>query len=75
MSSRRLVSPFDEVGEAIGIVGGQGVELVEERLLRLQLLAKREAWVAVHEYLQPARARDEYLQPVLARDTLAELRS
>jgi hypothetical protein len=31
---------FDEVGEEIGIVGGQGLELVEERLLRLQLLTR-----------------------------------
>jgi hypothetical protein len=32
---------FEEVGEEIGIVGGQDAELVEERLLRLQLLAER----------------------------------
>jgi hypothetical protein len=43
---------FDEVGEEIGVVRGQGAELVEERLLGLQLLAERPARVAVHEYLQ-----------------------
>ena len=43
---------FDEVGEEIGIVRGQGAELVEERLLGLQLLAERKARVAVHEYLE-----------------------
>src|ERR1700720_4797920 len=32
---------FEEVGEEIGILGGQGTELVEERLLGLQLLAER----------------------------------
>jgi len=31
--------------------------LVEERLLGLQLLAERKAWVAVHDSLQAARAR------------------
>jgi hypothetical protein len=50
---------FDEVDEEIGILGGQGEELVEERLLGLQLLAERPARVAVHEYVQesagPAR--------------------
>jgi|GEM_PF-3801372 len=48
---------FDEVDEEIGILGGEGAELVEERLLGLQLLAERKAWVAVHEYLQAAQAR------------------
>ena len=38
---------FDEVGEEIGIVRGQGAELVEERLLGLQLLAERKTRVAV----------------------------
>jgi hypothetical protein len=37
---------FEEVGEEVGILGGQGAELVEERLLRLQLLAERAAWVS-----------------------------
>jgi hypothetical protein len=45
---------FDEVGEEIRFVRGQGAE---ERLLGLQLLAERAARVAVHESLQPARAR------------------
>jgi hypothetical protein len=48
---------FEEVGKEVGILGGQGAELVEERLLGLQLPAERNAWVAVHEYLQAARAR------------------
>jgi hypothetical protein len=48
---------FEEVGEEIGVVRGQSAELVEERLLRPQLLAERKAWVVVHEYLQGARAR------------------
>jgi hypothetical protein len=47
---------FDEVGEEIWIVRGQGAELVEERLLGLQLLAQSEARVACHESLQSARA-------------------
>jgi len=47
---------FEEVGEELGILDGQGAELVEERLLGLQLLAERKTWVAVHEYLQAARA-------------------
>jgi hypothetical protein len=34
---------LDEVGEEIGVVRGQGAELVEERLLGLQLLAERPA--------------------------------
>jgi hypothetical protein len=50
---------FDEVDEEIGILDGQGEELVVERLLGLQLLAERPARVAVHEYVQesagPAR--------------------
>jgi hypothetical protein len=37
---------FDEVGEEIGILHGQGAELVEERLVGLQLLSERNAWVA-----------------------------
>jgi hypothetical protein len=44
----------DEVGEEIGILGGQGAELVEERLLGLQFLAERNAWVVVHDSLQAA---------------------
>jgi hypothetical protein len=47
---------FEEVGEEIGIVRGQGAELVEERLFGLQLLAERVARVACHESLQSARA-------------------
>jgi hypothetical protein len=47
---------FDEVGEEIGILRGQGAELVEERLLGLQLLAERKTRVAVHVYLQRVRA-------------------
>jgi hypothetical protein len=46
---------FDEVGEEIGILRGEGAELVEERLLGRQLLAERNAWVAVHE---ASRRRD-----------------
>jgi hypothetical protein len=46
-----------EVGEEIGILRGQGAELIEEGLLGLQFLAERTAWVAVHEYLLAARAR------------------
>jgi hypothetical protein len=46
---------FEDVGEEIGIVRGQGVELVEERLLGLQLPAERKARVAVHNSLQVAR--------------------
>jgi hypothetical protein len=48
---------FDEVGEKIGIVRGQGVDLVEERLFCLQLLAECAAWVVCHDSLQAARAR------------------
>jgi hypothetical protein len=40
---------FEEVGEEVGILDGQGAELVEERLRGLQLLAERPAWVAVHD--------------------------
>ena len=40
---------FDEVDEEIGILGGEGAELVEERLLGLQLLAERKAGVTGHE--------------------------
>jgi len=47
---------FEDVYEEIGIVRGEGAELVEERLLGLQLLAGREARVACHESLQSARA-------------------
>src|ERR1700726_4791538 len=43
---------FEEVGEEIGILGGQGTELVEERLLGLQLLAERATLAAV-EALHP----------------------
>jgi hypothetical protein len=48
---------FDGVDEEIGILGGEGAELVEERLLGLQLLAERKARVAVHDSLQAARGR------------------
>jgi hypothetical protein len=58
---------FDEVGEEIGIVGGQGLELVEERLFRLQLLTKRKTRVAVHEYIQAAWARRDATR--MARST------
>ena len=57
---------FDEVGEEIGIVRGQGAELVEERLLGLQLPAEGKAWIAVHEYLQPARARRDATHMAIA---------
>ena len=45
---------FDEVDEEIGILGGEGAELVEERLLGFQLLAERKTRVAVHEYIRAA---------------------
>jgi hypothetical protein len=48
---------FDEVDEEIGLLRGQGAELVEERLLGLQLLAERNARVAVHDSLPVALAR------------------
>jgi hypothetical protein len=57
---------FDEVGEEIGILGGQGAELVEECLLRLQLLAERNAWVAVHEGLQAPRGRRDATHMAIA---------
>jgi hypothetical protein len=38
---------FEEVGEEIGILRGWGAELIEERLLGLQLLAERPVRVAV----------------------------
>jgi hypothetical protein len=47
-----LISP--EVGEEIGVLGG---DLVEERLLSLQLLAERSAGVAIHDSLPVARGR------------------
>jgi hypothetical protein len=47
---------FEDVYEEIGIVRGQGAELVEERLFGLQLLAQRKTRVACHESLQSARA-------------------
>jgi hypothetical protein len=50
---------FDEVGEEIRVLRDQGAELVEERLLRLELLAERKTRVAVHDSLQAARARRE----------------
>ena len=34
---------FEEIGEKIKVVRGQGAELVEERLLGLRLLAERKA--------------------------------
>jgi hypothetical protein len=40
---------FEEVGEAIRVVRCQGAELIEERLLGLQLLAERAAWVTGHK--------------------------
>ena len=48
---------FEEVGKEIGILDGQGADLVEEGLLGLQLLAERKTRVAVHEYIQAARGR------------------
>jgi hypothetical protein len=58
---------FEDVGEEIGIVRGQGVELVEERLLGLQLLAERKARVAVHDSPQTARARRDATQRAIVR--------
>jgi hypothetical protein len=46
----------EEGDDEIGILDGEGAELVEEHLLGLQLLAERTAWVAVHDSLQAARA-------------------
>jgi len=48
-------------------VRGQGVELVEERLLGLQFLAERKARVAVHDRPQTARARRDATQRAIVR--------
>jgi hypothetical protein len=57
---------FEDVYEEIGIVRGQGAELVEERLFGLQLLAERAARVACHESLQSARARRDAMHRGIA---------
>jgi hypothetical protein len=68
MNSRRLVSPSRRSVRKSGSLGGEGAELVEERLLGLQLLAERKAWVAVHDSLQEARAwRDTTYRIAAAR--------
>ena len=70
---------FDEVDEEIGILGGQGEELVEERLLGLQLLAERPARVAVHEYVQesagPARGGEHGNRRSAAPRSMLEIQS
>jgi|HubBroStandDraft_6_1064221.scaffolds.fasta_scaffold1482770_1 hypothetical protein len=70
---------FDEVDEEIGILGGQGEELVEERLLGLQLLAERPARVAVHEYVQesagPARGGEHGNRRGAAPRSMLEIQS
>ena len=54
---KKVSLAFEGVGEKIGIVRGQGAELVEERLLGFQLPAERKARVAVHESLRAAGAQ------------------